>query len=225
MCGNERTVLADRAWMPGLAMSAMPMAFWRAWSSLSELGMWAWPCGLGLFVKPRRESRLASIPAITWSRSFVPKRYDDDGDVSESMRRSVSALAFALASSVTAATSTNPSGGDMRIVTSSLTHVTSLEARGEETPLKGALPMSNGARSDRVDPGRFGLDPTLREDLPYDLSSRWKRLNWTSVLKWRPLYSRAQNRTPLFDVIGYTSRGYKLVSRYVTLGADRRAIM
>lgn len=97
---------------------------------------------MGLFLKPRRESRLASIPAITCPRFTALKRCDDDEDdddddeddgddddddddddtaVFVSMRRPASVLAFALASSVTAATSTNLSSGDMRIVTSSLT--------------------------------------------------------------------------------------------------------
>lgn len=152
-CGNERTVLADRAWMPCFAMSAMPMVFWRIWSFFSDSGTCAEPCGLGLFSKPKSESRLASIPAITCSRFTASKRCgddddddadadadadaegddddDDDGDdtvMFVSMRRSVSALVFALASSVTAATSTNLGSGDMHIVTSSLTwRVTSLK--------------------------------------------------------------------------------------------------
>jgi len=61
------------------------------------------------------------------------------------MRRRVSALAFALASSVTAATSTNPSGGDMRIVTSSLTYVTSLEeTKGRKRVKSGCHCRLNG---------------------------------------------------------------------------------
>lgn len=149
-CGNERMVLADRAWMPGFAMSAMPIIFWRAWSFFSESGTCVEPCGLGLFLKPRRESRLASIPAITCSR-FTALKWcdddeddddddgddddDDDDDVFVSMRRPASVLAFALASSkVTAATSTNLSSGDMRIVTSSLTwRVTSLKIQMKRT--------------------------------------------------------------------------------------------
>lgn len=86
------------------------------------------------------------------------------------MRRSVSALA--LVSSVTAATSTNPSGGDMRIVTSSLTHVTSLEPRrGEDALKRGCHCRANGARqSDRV--GLRDLDwILLREDPPSRLFS------------------------------------------------------